>query len=105
MSVSVKSQGPVSEEVMAGSVLVQTHQNQQVCDNTGYCYNKDITISTRVPQDIKVYASGGTVCFGNAGHMSKTTEELTLHMDDPSPPAGGMFGSLIGRVAFRWQFN
>jgi len=105
MSSLVKAQGRVDEEIVGGSVLVQSQQNQQVCDNTGYCYTKTITISSRVPQDVKVYSTGGMVCFGNAGHMSTASQELTLHLDDPSPPAGGMFGALIGRVAFRWQFN
>jgi hypothetical protein len=105
MSVAVKEVSPVTEEVMAGSVLISSQSNQQVCDNTGYCYNKVITTSTRVPQDVRVYSGGGKVCFGNAGHMNKTTEEITLHFDDPNPPSAGMWTGLMGRVAFRWKFN
>jgi hypothetical protein len=105
MSVLVKAVGPVTEEVVAGSVLVTSQSNQQVCDNTGYCYTKTITHSTRVPQDVKVMSGSGTVCFGNAGHMNKATEELTLHFDDPNPPPAGMWTGLLGRVAFRWKFN
>jgi hypothetical protein len=105
MSVTVKAVSPVTEEVVAGSVLLSSQSNQQVCDNTGYCYNKTVTTSVRVPQDVKVYSGGGSVCFGNAGHMNKVTEELTLHFDDPNPPAAGMWTGLMGRVAFRWKFN
>jgi hypothetical protein len=105
MSPKFKDVAPVSEETIAGSVAVSSHTSQKVCDNTGYCYNKDVTTSSRVPQDVKVLSGGGTVCFANAGHLSKSTEEITLHLDDPSPPAAGMFTGLMGRVAFRWKFN
>jgi hypothetical protein len=105
MSAVVKSVAPVEEEVVSGSVLLSSHQNQQVCDNTGYCYNKEITTSTRVPQDVKVLTGGGVVCFANGGHLTGTTEEVTLHFDDPSPPMAGLWTGLLGRVAFRWKFN
>ena len=78
---------------------------RKVCDNTGYCIDQTVTNSHRRPQDVKVFTGGGTVCFANAGHLSKSTEEITLHLDDPSPPAAGMFTGLMGRVAFRWKFN
>ena len=105
MSPVVKSVARVEEEVVGGSVLISSHQNQQVCDNTGYCYSKEITTSTRVPQDVKVLTGGGVVCFNNGGHLVGTTEEVTLHFDDPSPPMAGMWTGLLGRVAFRWKFN
>src|SRR5262249_3838222 len=105
MSPKFKDIAPVSEETVSGSVLLSSQSNQRVCDNTGYCYNKTGTSSTRVPQDVKVLSGGGTVCFANAGHLNKGTEEITLHLDDPSPPPAGMFTGLMGRVAFRWKFN
>ncbi len=105
MSPRVKSVAPVEEEVLPGSVVLSSQQNQQVCDNTGYCYNKEITTSTRVPQDVKVLTGGGVVCFANGGHLNATTEEVTLHLDDPSPPMAGMWTGLLGRVAFRWKFQ
>jgi hypothetical protein len=105
MSPKFKDTAAISEETVAGSVLLSSQSNQRVCDNTGYCYNKTVTTSTRVPQDVKVLSGGGTVCFNNAGHLNKGTEEITLHFDDPSPPAAGMFTGLMGRVAFRWKFN
>jgi hypothetical protein len=105
MSPKFKDVEKVSEETVPGSVLVSSQSSARVCDNTGYCYDKTITHSERIPQDVKVLSGGGTVCFTNAGHLSKGTEEITLHLDDPSPPAGGMFGSLMNRVAFRWKFN
>jgi hypothetical protein len=105
MSPVVKSVASVQEEVVSGSVLLSSHQNQQVCDNTGYCYSKEITTSTRVPQDVKVLTGGGVVCFANGGHVNAASEEVTLHLDDPSPPMAGMWTGLLGRVAFRWKFN
>jgi hypothetical protein len=95
----------VTEETVGGSVSLSSQSQQRVCDNTGYCYQKTVTTSTRVPQDVKVLSGGGTVCFNNAGHLNKGTEEITLHLDDPSPPSAGMFTGLLGRVAFRWKFN
>ncbi len=95
----------VSEETVPGSVAVSSQSSQRVCDNTGYCYDKTITHTSRVPQDVKVLTGGGTVCFANKGHLDKATEEITLHMDDPSPPSAGMFTGLMNRVAFRWKFN
>jgi hypothetical protein len=73
MSPKFKDIAPVSEETVAGSVLLSSQSNQRVCDNTGYCYNKTVTTSTRVPQDVKVLSGGGTVCFANAGHLNKGT--------------------------------
>ena len=105
MSPKFKDISHVSEETVSGSTLMSSQTQQQVCDNTGYCYQKTITNSRRVPQDVKVLSGGGVVCFANAGHLNKATEEITLHLDDPSPPAGSMFGALTGRVAFRWKFN
>lgn len=105
MAPRFKSVERVEEESVEGTVLVSSQQNQQVCDSTGYCYTKQITTSTRVPQEIKVLSGGGTVCFANGGHLGKTTEEITLHLDDPSPPAAGMWTALQNRVAFRWKFN
>jgi hypothetical protein len=105
MSPKFKETAHISEETVTGSTLVSSQSNQKVCDNTGYCYDKTITNSHRVPQDVKILSGGGTVCFANAGHLDKTTEEITLHLDDPSPPAAGMFTGLMGRVAFRWKFN
>jgi hypothetical protein len=105
MSPRFKDSDRVTEEVVGGSVLLSSQSQQRVCDNTGYCYQKTITSSTRVPQDVKVLTGGGTVCFANAGHLGKGTEEVTLHLDDPSPPSAGMFTGLMGRVAFRWKFN
>jgi len=105
MSPKFKESARVTEETVAGSTTLSSQSKQQVCDNTGYCYEKTITSSRRVPQDVKVLSGGGTVCFANQGHLNKATEEFTLHFDDPSPPAGSMFGALIGRVAFRWKFN
>jgi len=95
----------VSEETVAGSTVISSQSNQRVCDNTGYCVNRTVTHSSRIPQDVKVLSGGGTVCFANTGHLNKTTEEITLHLDDPSPPSAGMFTGLVGRVAFRWKFN
>jgi hypothetical protein len=105
MNPKFKGVESVQEEVMQGSVLLSSQSTRKVCDNTGYCIDQTVTNSHRVPQDVKVFTGGGTVCFKNDGHLDKATEEITLHLDDPSPPSAGMFTGLVGRVAFRWKFN
>jgi hypothetical protein len=105
MTPKFKDTESVTEEVMQGSVLLSSQSTRKVCDNTGYCIDQTVTSSHREPRDVKVFTGGGTVCFKNEGHLDKTTEEITLHLDDPSPPSAGMFTGLMGRVAFRWKFN
>jgi hypothetical protein len=105
MSPKFKDVAHVTEETVSGFTTLNSQSKQQICDNTGYCYEKTITNSRRVPQDVKVLSGGGTVCFANGGHLNKATEEFTLHFDDPSPATGNMFGALLGRVAFRWKLN
>jgi hypothetical protein len=115
MAPVISDDGDVEESTMQGYEDLSSSSNQQVCDDSGHCYTRNITTSTRVPADIKVVKSNAKVCFENKGHLTATTEEITLHFDDKSPqlggrPAGGggMFGGFGGggqRVAFRWKFN
>jgi hypothetical protein len=113
MSPSITEDGELEETTMQGYEDLSSQTQQQICDDQGHCYNKNITTTSRVPADIKVVKGNATVCFQNQGHLTASTEEITLHLDDKSPQlaqAGaqpGMFGAWGGgqRVAFRWKFN
>lgn len=109
-SVDVRDVQDLQEEVVAGTVMQHDKANERICNDRGDCYNKEITTSYRVPKDLTVYTGQGTVCFANKGHIKKSTEHITLHLDDPKPNfagAGGLnfFAALENRVAFRWKFN
>jgi hypothetical protein len=115
MAPQITEDGDVEESTMQGFEDLSSATQQQICDDQGHCYNRSITTSTRVPADIKVVKGSSKVCFVNKGHLTATTEEITLHLDDNSPQLaqaggnrGGMFGAWGGggqRVAFRWKFD
>lgn len=102
----------VSEKVVPGSVEKQATSTERICDQYGNnCINRNITTTYREPAMLTVLTGGGTVCFANKGHIKKSTEELTLHLDDPKPNFADrkgnidFFAALTNRVAFRWKFN
>jgi hypothetical protein len=111
MTPSVRDEKQITESMAQGTVERQSTQTQQICDDAGNCYNKNITTTYREPATLKVLGGGGTVCFANKGHIKKTTEQITLHLDDPNPGLSNntgeanFFAALTNRVAFRWKFN
>jgi hypothetical protein len=119
MTPQVTEDGDVDETTMQGYENISSSTQQQVCDNEGNCYNRNITSTTRVPADIKVVKGHATVCFTNNGHLTSGTQEITLHLDDKSPQLAsgggaaaspgimGIGGAGFGgqRVAFRWKFD
>ncbi len=107
-SVDIRDVQELQEEVVAGTMPKSDEATERVCNDRGDCINKKITVSYREAADFTVYTGEATVCFANKGHIKKSTEQITLHFDDPNPNAGGqldMFASLKNRVAFRWKFN
>jgi hypothetical protein len=102
----------LGEKQVSGSIERQAVTTERVCDQNGNnCINGESVTTYREPAMLKVYTGGGTVCFANKGHIKKSTEQITLHMDDPNPnfaeKSGGVnfFAALSNRVAFRWEFN
>lgn len=60
------------------------------------CTQQPRYITVRDPAVINVVRGGGTVCFQHNGRINATTEQVTLHMDDPV--------TVTNRMAFRWRF-
>jgi hypothetical protein len=112
MTPQIREVAELSEKQVSGSVERQAKTTERVCDANGNnCINGESVTTYREPAMLKVYMGGGTVCFANKGHIKKSTEQITLHMDDPNPnfaeKGGNMnfFAALNNRVAFRWEFN
>ncbi len=110
--VKIKDVSDLTEEVVAGSIAKTDTTTERVCDDHGHhCADRTIETSYREPKDFVILTGQGTVCFKNKGHIKKSTEEITLHFDDPNPDfvgnGGGInfFAALTNRVAFRWKFN
>lgn len=101
----------LKQEVVSGSVQKSETKSKRICDDHGNCWNENSTVTFRVPKDFKILTGEASVCFKNRGHIKKSTEEITLHLDDPNPDfaneGGGVnfFAALTNRVAFRWKFN
>jgi len=105
---------PLEESSVPGVIETQSTANQRICDSDGgNCYTKDIVITSHTPGRIPIVKGGGLVCFANQGHVTKATQEITLHLDDPNPPPapagnGATFtfgaGNLMNRIGFQWKF-
>jgi len=115
MTPEITEDGDPEEKTVQGYNTMTSTASARTCDNEGYCYNRDVSSSTRIPADIKIETGKATVCFQNKGHLTAGTQEMTLHLDDRSPQAGGGgqaqpgimggFGGGGQRVAFRWKFD
>jgi hypothetical protein len=105
---------PPEETSVPGVIETRATANQRICDSSGNnCYTKDVVITSHTPGQIPIVKAGGVVCFANQGHVTKATQEITLHLDDPNPaqpaaPDGTTFtfggGNLMNRVGFQWKF-
>ena len=105
---------PPEETSVPGVIETRSTANQRICDSNGdNCYTKDVVITSHTPGQIPIVKAGGIVCFANQGHVTKATQEITLHLDDPNPPPsvvpdGATFtfggGNLMNRVGFEWRF-
>ncbi len=110
-SVQIRDVQEPETQTVGGTVMQHDKANERICNDRGDCWNKEITTSYRVPKDFTVHTGQSTVCFANKGHIKNSTEEITLHFDDPNPDFGNaeggvnFFAALTNRVAFRWKFN